>query len=132
MNDCYCCNYRTNKDKILFENEYAVCVTVDDPVLVDSCVIIPKEHKTSPFELSLDEWVSTKDLLDKVKKYLDEKCCPDGYNLGWNIGRVAGQIVFHAHMHVIPRFSDEPFAGFGIRHWFKMDENKRPSAISVE
>lgn len=128
MDECYCCNYKTNDDVIIFENEYAVCVSVSDPVLINSCVIIPKDHKVSPFDLSLEEWLATKDLLDKVKVYLDNMCNPDGYNLGWNIGRVAGQVVFHAHLHVISRFSDEPFAGFGIRHWFKSQENKRPTA----
>ena len=132
MDNCFCCDYKINDHKKLFENEYAVCFTVDDPILVDSCVILPKAHKETPFDLSVDEWAATKDLLDRTRQYLDEKCHPDGYNLGWNVGRVAGQIVFHAHMHVIPRFYDEPFAGFGIRHWFKMDENKRPSAGSVE
>lgn len=49
---------------------------------------------------------------------------PDGYSIGWNIGRVAGQVLFHAHLHVIPRFSKEPFAGRGIRSWLKSAENK--------
>ena len=127
MGDCYCCNYKKNKDPILFENDYAVCIVVGDPVLVDSCVIIPIAHKQSPFDLSPEEWVATKDLLDRVKQYLDDKCHPDGYNLGWNIGVAAGQIEFHSHLHVIPRFNDEPFAGKGIRHWFKKEENRRLS-----
>lgn len=28
---------------------------------------------------------------------------PDGFNLGVNVGRVAGQTIFHAHLHLIPR-----------------------------
>lgn len=126
LDECYFCNYKTNGEKILFENKYAVCIAGDEPVLIDSCVIIPKAHKETPFDLSHEEWLATKDLLDKIKTYLNEKCSPDGYNLGWNSGCIAGQTVFHSHLHVIPRFTDEPYAGFGIRHWLKMDENKRP------
>lgn len=126
MVDCYFCNYKANGEKILFENEHAVCIAVNEPVLIDSCVIIPKTHKETPFDLTQEEWLATKDLLDKIKMYLDEKCSPDGYNLGWNIGRVAGQTVFHSHLHVIPRHNNEPYAGFGFRHWLKMKENKRP------
>ena len=56
---------------------------------------------------------------------LDEQYGPAGYNVGWNNGAVAGQSVFHAHMHVIPRFADEPFAGRGIRYWLKQEDNRR-------
>jgi len=124
--DCYFCDYRTNGEKILFENKYAVCIMGNEPVLVDSCVIIPRAHKENPFDLTPEEWAATKDLLDKIKVFLDEKCSPDGYNLGWNIGCIGGQEIFHSHLHVIPRYHDEPYAGFGVRHWLKMDENKRP------
>ena len=127
MEGCYCCNYSNNKENILFENAYAVCIAVSDPVLIDSCVIIPIAHKQSPFDLSPEEWAATKDLLDRVKQYLDDKCHPDGYNLGWNIGLAAGQREFHSHLHVIPRFKDEPLAGKGVRYWFKQKENRRPT-----
>jgi len=49
-----------------------------------------------------------------VRATIDRELAPDGYNVGWNSGVAAGQEVFHAHMHVIPRFGDEPLAGKGI------------------
>jgi diadenosine tetraphosphate (Ap4A) HIT family hydrolase len=55
---------------------------------------------------------------------MDERLAPDGYNIGWNCGRVGGQDLFHAHMHVIPRFRQEPFAGKGIRALLKSDANR--------
>ena len=61
----------------------------------------------------------------QIKKYLDKKYKPDGYNLGWNVGKTAGQEVAHAHFHIIPRYSDEPYAGKGLRYWFKQKENLR-------
>jgi len=64
-------------------------------------------------------------MLQRVKVLLDNEYAPDGYNVGWNVGSVGGQHIFHAHFHVIPRFADEPFAGKGIRHWLKQPENRR-------
>ncbi|MCL2377272.1 MAG: HIT family protein [Defluviitaleaceae bacterium] len=115
-----------------FENELVVAVLSTDSsgkvlskALIGSYVIIPKRHVESPFDLSEQEWLATKEMMDTVKQYLDEKYNPDGYNLGWNVGQVAGQEVSRVHLHIIPRFADEPFAGKGIRHWLKKDENAR-------
>ena len=95
--------------------------------LIGSYVVIPKTQVGSPFELSEKEWNDTQSLMKEIKKYLDKKYKPDGYNIGWNVGSAAGQEVAHAHMHIIPRYNDEPYAGKGIRYWFKQQENIRES-----
>ena len=127
MDACIFCDYKNDKKgSILFENDLCVCILQNhETILVGSCIIIPKAHKVTVFDLDLDEWIASKKLLDKVKRYLDEKYKPDGYNVGWNVGDVGGQDVFHAHMHVIPRHSDEPYARRGIRNWIKREENRR-------
>ena len=116
-----------------FENESVIGVPATDAngnqfnkTLIGSYVIIPKSNMATPFALSEQEWIDTKKMIDTVKQYIDEKYKPGGYNLGWNVGRVAGQEVAHAHLHIIPRFSDEPLAGKGIRYWIKQEENIRP------
>jgi hypothetical protein len=68
--------------------------------------------------------VATFQLLRQVKAWMDAEFSPDGYNVGWNCGRVGGQEVFHAHLHVIPRFAQEPLAGQGIRSHLKSDVNR--------
>ena len=114
----------------VFENKTMIAVRsnkLSEKTLTGSYVIIPKSQVGSPFELSDEEWKDTKELLSKVKKYIDETYKPDGYNVGWNVGEVGGQTVAHAHLHVLPRYSDEPFAGRGIRSWLKKPENIRKS-----
>ena len=54
---------------------------------------------------------------------------PVSHNIGWNAGAISGQEIFHAHLHVIPRFKDEPHAGKGIRYWLKDESNLRPSLV---
>lgn len=123
--DCICCDYKNNY-VVLFESELVVLIAAKDETLLGSCFIIPKAHKESPFDLSNEEWLDTKKVLDIAKAYIEREYKPDGYNLGWNIGKIGGQFVFHSHLHVIPRFQDEPYAGKGIRHWFISEENQRP------
>jgi histidine triad (HIT) family protein len=50
--------------------------------------------------------------VDAVARMLTHKLAPDGINVLSSAGVAAGQTVFHAHVHVIPRYADEP----GLAH----------------
>ncbi len=91
--------------------------------LKHSGIIIPIAHRETVFDLTEPELVATFRMLHKVKAWMDAEFSPDGYNVGWNVGRVGGQEVFHAHLHVIPRFRQEPLAGKGIRAHLKSEAN---------
>ncbi|QHA91233.1 HIT family protein [Bacillus sp. N1-1] len=126
--DCpFCHPERDDKQKILFENECCYFLQHDDQQdILEGCgVIVPKKHHANAFELSKEEWNDTYELLQDAKKYLDQAFSPDGYTLGWNVGEVSNQFIFHSHLHVIPRYDDEPLAGKGLRYWLKQPENKR-------
>ena len=52
-----------------------------------------------------------------LKPILEARFRPEGFNVGVNCGEAAGQSVWHAHIHVIPRFKgDTPFPKGGVRH----------------
>ena len=121
---CSFCN-RVGLDKNLIEGDLCYFMDTGDPVLVGGGMILPRAHRETVFDLTEEEWRETGSLLQKAKKLLDENYRPDGYNIGWNSGRVAGQDTPHAHLHVIPRFADEPLAGQGIRHHLKQPANRR-------
>lgn len=125
MNDCPFCSDLIKPNEIVMENELCLFLQRDEAVLVGSGLIIPRAHRETVFDLTPAEWNSTHILLHEVKKVIDHRFQPHGYNLGWNSGAIAGQEVFHAHLHVIPRYKDEPFAGKGIRYWLKQEVNKR-------
>ena len=123
-------DFNTESGEPHFENETMVAVKSNNlkhNTMIGSYVVIPKSEVSSPFELTEKEWADSRKLMLQVKEYIDKKYKPDGYNIGWNVGPVAGQSVAHAHMHIIPRYADEPLAGKGIRSWFKQPENIRAS-----
>jgi diadenosine tetraphosphate (Ap4A) HIT family hydrolase len=97
--------------------------TGEDPT--GSAMILPAAHKATPFDLSSEEWQATQRLILEVRGIVQERFGPDGWNLGWNINEVGGQSIPHAHLHVVPRYRDELFAGRGIRWWIKSSENRR-------
>jgi diadenosine tetraphosphate (Ap4A) HIT family hydrolase len=90
-------------------------------------LICPRAHRATVFDLDAEEWNEMQVLLTSVRSLIDERVAPDGYNVGWNVFPVGGQRVAHAHLHVVPRWSDEPLAGKGIRWWIKQPNNRRPS-----
>lgn len=126
MDKCEYCYVTLEHQKIVLENSLCMYLQLINPEIEGSGIIIPKAHRETVFDLMEQEWNATYTLLKEVKALIDQEYKPDGYNVGWNCGKVGGQHVFHAHLHVIPRFADEPYAGKGIRNWFKSPENKRP------
>ena len=122
---CIFCPPAIKREHVVFENDHCIFLQQQEPVLIGSGLIIPRNHRVTPFDLTSEEWEATFSLLHQAKALIDQDYAPDGYNVGWNCGKVGGQEVFHAHLHVIPRHKDEPLAGKGIRHWLKQDANKR-------
>jgi diadenosine tetraphosphate (Ap4A) HIT family hydrolase len=112
-------------ENIVLENEHCLFIQQPQSVLIGSGLIIPRLHRETVFDLTTEEWLATHDLVRRAKALLDKVYAPNGYNLGWNVEQVGGQEIFHAHLHIIPRFADEPFAGKGIRYWLKQPTNQR-------
>ncbi|WP_054955563.1 HIT family protein [Paenibacillus dakarensis] len=123
---CEYCKPEIRSDQnIILENEHCMFLQLNEQDIEGSGIIVPRQHRETVFDLTQDEWNATYQLLQEVKSYMDERYQPDGYNVGWNCGEIGGQHVFHAHMHVLPRYADEPMAGKGIRYLFKSKENRR-------
>lgn len=98
--------------------ETATCVAFYDgyPVSPGHALIVPKRHVASYRDLTNHEKEAMNVVQEYVMKKIDERFHPDGYNVGINIGKVAGQSVFHCHMHVIPRYNgDVPNPKGGVR-----------------
>lgn len=125
MNCPFCFPDKDPEENIVLSNEYCMFLQKPQEVLLGSGLIVPKMHRETAFDLTPEEWQATFNLLQEVKELLDKEYSPQGYNLGWNCGRVGGQEIFHAHLHVIPRYEDEPLAGKGIRYWLKQPSNQR-------
>ena len=111
--DCpFCLNNLTSE--ILLENNFSYAIYDKFPVSKGHILIIPKQHNSNYFDLSLEEQKGCLILLNNAKKILDKEFKPDGYNVGININKDAGQTIWHAHIHLIPRYSgdiEEPRGG---------------------
>ena len=93
------------------------------PASKGHALIIPKEHYRNLYdlddELAAKALVLAKKMICKMKDILG---C-DGYNIVQNNGEVAGQTVFHFHMHLIPRYKNDK-SGFGWKPGKLTDEDR--------
>lgn len=108
----------------LTSNRSAFAIDDRFPVSPGHSLVIPRRLIATWWEATRDERLDLWDLVDEVKALLDASHAPNGYNVGFNAGRAAGQTVAHLHVHVIPRYdgdSDDPTGG--IRHVFPARAN---------
>lgn len=102
IKDCIFC-YLDNR-KIAFENNLAKAFYDKYPVTEYHLLIIPKRHAKNYFDLNQAEINAINDLMHKAKDTLTLKDPSiEGFNIGINNGAIAGQTIFHCHIHLIPR-----------------------------
>lgn len=105
-------------DRVFAANVLAYAVLDMYPVSPGHSLIIPKRHMESIFEATEEERAALYDLLAEARRWLlsnpqpsfegvGSTRVPDGFNIGINDGRSAGQTVMHLHIHLIPRYAGD-------------------------
>ena len=101
-NPCLFCNLK--ESGVAHENKLAYASYDTYPVSDLHCLIIPKRHINSYFELTNEELIACNDLVKLIKdEILRKDKNVGGFNLGTNFGLIAGQSIMHCHIHLIPR-----------------------------
>lgn len=115
-NTCLFCNIP--KQRVVAENEHAYAIRDGFPVTEGHSLIIPKRHVEDYFGLTEVELLACDSLLKIIKKeILETDSSIEGFNIGMNSGLVAGQTIFHCHIHLIPRRAgDVENPRGGVRH----------------
>lgn len=106
-----------SEEEWIASNENAFAIYDNYPVTEGHTLIISKREIPTWFDATPDEQRSMMSLLDKMKLFLQDKYHPDGFNIGINNGKAAGQTIPHLHVHLIPRYEgdmDDPRGG--VRH----------------
>ena len=91
----------------LYEDDDFRVILDAGPASKGHALILPKEHYKNLYEL--DDEIAAKALVlakKMITKLTDVLGC-DGYNIVQNNGEVAGQTVFHFHIHLIPRYEGD-------------------------
>ena len=101
---------------IVAENELAYARYDSNSLARGHVIVVPKRHVADFFDMQADEQAAVLQLLNEAQRRIQREHSPDGYNIGVNIGKAAGQSRMHVHVHLIPRYAgDVPDPTGGIR-----------------
>ena len=85
------------------ENDAAYARLDSNSLAPGHVIVVPRRHVADFFDLTGAEQAAVLALLNEARRIIHAKHKPDGYNVGVNIGRAAGQNRMHVHVHLIPR-----------------------------
>ncbi|GBD84204.1 AP-4-A phosphorylase [bacterium BMS3Abin02] len=108
---CLFCRLPAGDDEetlILERGAFGFAVLNRYPYTTGHVMVAPYRHIEGPAELNADEQADLWRLLGNAMDAIDTAMHPDGYNLGANLGRVAGAgVPGHFHLHLVPRWSGD-------------------------
>src|SRR6187397_1649441 len=112
MESCELCA----REQLLIENSLAYVRYDSNSLSRGHVLVVPKRHVAGFFEMTPEEHAAISALLRQAQTLIQAEHGPDGYNIGVNVGKAAGQARMHVHMHLIPRYAgDVPDPQGGIR-----------------
>jgi histidine triad (HIT) family protein len=90
--------------EIVYESDKVIAILDINPIHFGHALIIPKTHCRDFLTVPPDSYHDILRATHIVSQALVESFQLEGFNIFSNNGRIAGQSVFHFHMHVTPRF----------------------------
>jgi histidine triad (HIT) family protein len=114
MTDCLFCSIVNKKipSHTVFENDSFIAFLDIHPVHVGHVLVVPKQHVETIEDLSAELAADLLTSIQHISKALRQELGAEGINIISNNGSVAGQVIFHAHVHIVPRFAND-----GLQHW---------------
>lgn len=91
----------------IYEDEEFRVILDLGPATKGHALILPKDHYKNLYELPDETAGKAMKLAKKMAIRMTDKLQADGFNLVQNNNEVAGQTVFHFHLHLIPRYNDD-------------------------
>ncbi len=116
MNDCLFCKFASKAIPcdIIYEDEHTLAFLDIHPLNEGHTLVIPKTHAENVLDIPSENFAHVMNTVHRLAPIIKTVTSAEGINIHSNHGKVAGQAVFHLHMHIIPRHS-----GDGYQHWHR-------------
>jgi ATP adenylyltransferase len=108
---CVFCRARDGDDEkslVVHRGKRAFVVLNRYPYASGHLMVAPNRHEGEFGDLEAEEALEVHQLAAAGLAALAETMRPQGFNVGWNLGRIAGAgVVDHVHLHVVPRWAGD-------------------------
>jgi len=108
---CLFCRVQNMDDEealIVYRGKYNFVMLNAFPYNTGHVMIAPYRHVGSVEDMTDDELLEAMKITKMIMKVLRKVYNPEGFNVGWNVGRAAGAgIPGHVHLHVVPRWAGD-------------------------
>jgi histidine triad (HIT) family protein len=94
--------------QIVDSDEHTVAFMDINPATRGHALVVPRRHSTDLMDVSDDDLAYTMAAARRLARRMDETLEPDGFNILNSTRPAAWQTIFHYHLHVIPRYEDDP------------------------
>jgi len=107
--DCIFCKIANGEipTNCIYEDDMFKVILDLAPATDGHALILPKDHYANLFEVPEETAAKAMMLAKKLATQMKEKLQCDGFNILQNNGEVAGQTIFHFHVHLIPRYDGD-------------------------
>jgi histidine triad (HIT) family protein len=108
--DCIFCQIIAGEipGQIIAEDEHTIAFMDINPATRGHALVIPRRHSRDLLEIDQDDLAHTIAVAQRLARRVKERLGADGVSLFNSCGAAAWQTVFHFHIHVIPRYIDDP------------------------
>ncbi|MHB1539367.1 MAG: HIT family protein [Solirubrobacteraceae bacterium] len=108
--DCIFCKIVAGElpANVVAEDERTISFMDINPATRGHALVIPRRHATDLLEVDADDLAAVTRGARELARRAKERLGADGVNLINSCGAAAWQTVFHFHVHVIPRYADDP------------------------
>lgn len=109
MDNCIFCKIAKGEipSAKIYEDEKYLAFLDIAPANKGHSLVIPKKHHETTLDMNAKELGKLMEIVHKVGEAINKALKPDGYNVFINNKPAAGQIVPHAHFHIVPRYSND-------------------------
>ncbi len=123
MTDCLFCKIVAGEipAKKIYEDEHTIAFLDINPINPGHTLVIPKKHSRNILDISCEDFIQVMEKVRKLAPAVKNASVAEGVNVHINNEPVAGQVIFHTHVHIIPRLQND-----GKKMWLgnKYKENE--------
>ncbi len=135
MAECIFCKIITRGEipsTEVYEDDTVYAFLDINPTNLGHTLVVPKKHYENLFDIPDAELGILGARVKKVAAAVKKAMRADGINISMNNGTAAGQVVPHAHIHIIPRYGNDGFRHWQGRRGYRDENEKAETAIKIK